>query len=52
MENYDFKLFDDVNEMVEKIKLLDKKYGLCRNAAGYSWEWISKGIKGYKNVID
>lgn len=51
IENYDFKLFDDVNDMVEKIKSLDKKYGLCRNAAGYSWEWISKGIKGYKNVI-
>ena len=51
MENYDFKLFDDVNDMVEKIKLLDKKYGLCRNAAGYSWEWISKGIKDYKDVI-
>ncbi len=51
IENYDFKLFDDVNDMVEKIKSLDKKYGLCRNAAGYSWKWISKGIKGYKNVI-
>lgn len=51
MDNYDFKMFDDVNEMVVKIKSLDKKYGLCRNAAGYSWEWISKGIKGYNNVI-
>ena len=51
IDNYDFKLFDDVNDMVENIKSLDKKYGLCRNAAGYSWEWISKGIKGYKNVI-
>ena len=37
--------------MVSKIKELDKKYGLCRNAAGYSWEWISKGIKNYKDVI-
>ena len=24
--------------------------GLCRNAAGYSWEWISKGMK-YKDVV-
>lgn len=51
MENYDFKLFDDVNDMVESIKSLDKQYGLCRNAAGYSWEWISKGIKSYEEVI-
>ena len=52
MDNYDFKLFDDVDDMVNKIKALDKKYGLCRNAAGYSWEWISKGIKNYKDVIE
>lgn len=51
MENYEFKFFDDVNDMVQSIKNLDKKYGLCRNAAGYSWEWISKKIKGYENVI-
>lgn len=51
MDNYDVKIFDDVNDMIENIKALDKKYGLCRNAAGYSWEWISKGIKDYKDVI-
>lgn len=51
MDNYDFLLFDDVDNMVKKIKELDKKYGLCRNAAGYSWEWQSKGIKDYKEVI-
>ena len=51
MENYEFKLFDDVNNMVESIKKLDKKYGLCRNAAGYSWEWISKGIKDHDSVV-
>ena len=50
IENYDFKLYDDVNDMVEQIKALDKEYGLCRNAAGYSWEWISKGKK-YEDVI-
>lgn len=51
VENYDFKLFNDVDKMINSIKQLDKKYGLCRNAAGYSWEWISKKIKGYNNVI-
>lgn len=49
--NYDFKIFADVNDMVEAIKKLDKKIGLCRNAAGYAWEWISKGMKNYEEII-
>lgn len=49
--NYDFKLYDDVNDMVEEIKSLDKKYGLCRNAAGFSWNWTTKEIKDYDKVI-
>ena len=44
-KKYDFKMFDDVNEMVEEIKRKDKKYGLCRNIAGYAWPWKSKGKK-------
>ena len=28
--------------MIDKIKQLDKKIGLCRNVAGYDWEWKSK----------
>ena len=44
-KKYDFKIFDDVNEMVEKIKQKDKEFGLCRNIAGYAWPWKSKGKK-------
>ena len=44
-DKYDFKIFDDVNEMVEKIKQKDKEFGLCRNIAGYAWPWKSKGKK-------
>lgn len=44
LDNYDFKIFDDVNNMVEAIKLRDREIGLCRNLAGYSWKWISKGM--------
>ncbi len=47
---YRFELFEDVDQMIKEIKNLDKKYGLCRNAAGYAWEWISKGKK-YNDVI-
>jgi DUF2075 family protein len=49
-KDYQFEIFDDVDQMVNTIKTLDKTYGLCRNAAGYSWEWISKGKK-YDEVI-
>jgi len=52
MDNYDFYLYYDVDRMINDIKELDKKYKLCRNAAGYSWEWISKGIGNYKDVIN
>lgn len=61
MQNgYEFKMFDDVDEMVSRIKKLDDEYGLCRNAAGYSWVWKSSvkskknkalGIKTYDDVI-
>lgn len=44
-KKYDFKIFDNVNEMVENIKQKDKEFGLCRNVAGYAWLWKSKGKK-------
>lgn len=44
-KNYDLKIFDNVNDMVQEIKLKDKEYGLCRNVAGYAWPWKSKGKK-------
>lgn len=39
IENYDFRIFDDVSEMTNLIKKLDNEIGLCRTVAGYSWEW-------------
>lgn len=44
-KKYDFKIFENVNDMVENIKDKDSKYGLCRNIAGYAWPWRSKGKK-------
>ena len=42
-KDFEIKLFNDPNKMIEKIKQLDKEMGLCRNVAGYDWEWKSKG---------
>ncbi len=53
IDNYDFKLYDDVNKMVEEIKKKNKDYGLCRNVAGYAWKWKSKkDKKAYDIIID
>ena len=48
VDNYDFKIFDDVDVMVNKIKELNKQYELCRNVAGYSWKWVTKPSKKNK----
>lgn len=59
--NYDFKLFNNVNDMVNEIKIKNNKFGLCRNIAGYSWKWTSKKenkdyekkeMKKFKNLIN
>lgn len=40
--NYDFRLFDGVEEMVKEIKLKDKLHKLSRVVAGYAWPWHTK----------
>ena len=49
-KEYDFKIFDDVKEMTDAIKEKDKKYGLCRTVAGYSWKWASKDDKTIMDI--
>ncbi len=41
-KDFEIKVFDNPNKMIEQIKKLDKKIGLCRTVAGYDWEWKSK----------
>ena len=41
---YNLKYFDNPSEMIDEIKNLNQKHGLCRVVAGYAWEWkTSKG---------
>ena len=44
-DKYDFKIYRDVDKMIEAIKAKNSEIGLCRNAAGYAWKWISKKDK-------
>lgn len=40
--NYDFRLFDNIEEMVSEIKIKDQKHKLSRVVAGYAWPWHTK----------
>ena len=52
IENYDFLLFDDVNDMVETIRKKDDKYGLCKTVAGFAWDWKTKQDKKPKDTLE
>ena len=44
IDNYDFKIYDDIKRMTDRIQALDNdgQIGLSRTVAGYSWEWKTK----------
>lgn len=48
---YDFKVFDDPNELRKAIVEKNKKNNKSRLVAGYCWNWISEG-KNKSNVYD
>jgi hypothetical protein len=52
--NYEFKLFEEIHEMVEAIKEKNAEHGLCRVVAGYAWDWETKNddSKDYDIEID
>lgn len=41
-KNYDLRLYDNPNKMINEIRSLDKEWSLCRNIAGFAWPWISR----------
>jgi len=44
-KEYEFLLFDSIEELTSQIKLRDNEFGLSRLIAGFSWKWISKKNK-------
>lgn len=44
-KEYEFLLFDSIEEIVNEIKLRNDENGLSRMVAGYSWEWVSNKNK-------
>ncbi|AQX85708.1 DUF2075 domain-containing protein [Elizabethkingia bruuniana] len=50
--DYEFYLFDDLSQMIDRIKKKDEFHGLSRMVAGYAWEWVSnKDSEAYDIVI-
>lgn len=41
-QNYDLFFFDSINDLYTELTKKEKKHGLCRLIAGYSWPWLSK----------
>ena len=51
--NYDFKIYDNIHNMVSDIKQKDMELKLCRVVAGYAWPWTTKNnSEGYDIEID
>ncbi len=40
--DYDFKIYDDIHQMVKDIKTKNNEIDLCRMISGYAWPWASK----------
>lgn len=51
VENYDFKIWDNPNSMIENIRNKDLNLSLCRAVAGYSWRWQSKGCETIEQAV-
>lgn len=52
-KNYDFKIFDDIEEMINEIKKKENEFKLSRVVAGYAWPWhTNPGKKNQKQNYD
>ena len=51
VENYDFKIWDNPNSMIENIRNKDLNLSLCRVVAGYAWRWQSKGCETIEQAV-
>ncbi|MDG5493175.1 DNA/RNA helicase domain-containing protein [Psychroserpens sp. SPM9] len=44
-EDYDLRVFDNLNDLYEELKKKEEECGLSRLVAGYSWPWKSQNDK-------
>ncbi len=51
-KDYDFRIFDDIDEMISLIKEKNREHGLSRMIAGYAWPWHTKDKAKQKQDYD
>ncbi len=49
-ENYEFTLFESLEDMVEQVKERNEESGLSRLIAGYAWKWVSNKDKSAMDI--
>lgn len=49
--DFDLKLFNNAEDLVNAIQTKEKEDGLSRLVAGYAWEWVSKKDKNKFDII-
>lgn len=52
LKDYECKVFENIEEMVNQIKDKNKKHGLARVVAGYAWPWHTKPNSKSKQDYD
>jgi hypothetical protein len=50
-KDYDFKLFESIEDLKNEIIIRENEHGLSRLVAGYSWPWISKKDKKLNDIV-
>jgi len=49
-KRYELLIHDNIEDMINEIKMRDEESGLSRLIAGFSWKWISKNNKELKDI--
>lgn len=49
--DYDFKIYDDLDQMIKDIKEREKEYQLSRVVAGYAWKWVSRNNSDTPDIV-
>ncbi|MEY4440583.1 MAG: hypothetical protein RLY49_209 [Candidatus Parcubacteria bacterium] len=52
IRNYDFKIFENIGDLINTIKQREKEYKLSRVVAGYAWPWHTKPKSKSKQDYD
>jgi hypothetical protein len=49
--DYDFKMYESLDQMVTDIKQQEKIHTLSRLVAGYAWKWVSRGKNSIPDIV-